>query len=165
MSRLRLHFEQMAQRAVKELARRLRASNTARLFGFELEAAEPGRAVLVMRVRERHRQLHGVVHGGILAALADTTAALAIYMALPPGTHMATVELTINFLEPVAKGKVTAEGRMLRLGKNFGVSECEVRDDHGRLAAKALLTFAIDTGSSAKHDKPSTRSKVGRLKS
>ncbi len=137
-------LEQMAHRAVQELARRLRASNTSRLFGFELEAIEPGRAVVTMRVRERHRQVHGVVHGGIVAALADTAGALAIYMALPRGAHMATVELKINYLEPVAQGKVSAEGRMLRLGKNFAVSECEVRDDAGRLTAKALLTFAIN---------------------
>jgi uncharacterized protein (TIGR00369 family) len=137
-------LEQMAHRAVQELARRLRASNTSRLFGFELEAAEPGRAVVTMRVRERHRQVHGVVHGGIVAALADTAGALAIYMALPRGTHMATVELKINYLEPVAQGKVSAEGRMLRLGRNFAVSECEVRDDAGQLTAKALLTFAVN---------------------
>ena len=139
-----LQFEEMAHRATQELARRLRSSNTSRLFGFELETAEPGRAVVAMRVRRRHRQVHGVVHGGILAALADTTAALAVYMALPRGTPMATVELKINFLEPVARGKVTAEGRMLRLGRNFAVAECDVRDSDGRLAAKALLTFAIN---------------------
>jgi uncharacterized protein (TIGR00369 family) len=140
---MRLQFEKMAHRAAQELSRRLRASNTNRLFGFELEAAEPGRAVVAMRVRERHRQVHGVVHGGIIAALADTTAALAVYMVLPRGTPMATIEMKINFLEPVARGTVTAEGRMLRRGRNFAVAECDVRDHDGRLAAKALLTFAI----------------------
>ncbi len=137
-------FEEMAHRATQELARRLRASNTSRLFGFELDAAEPGRAVVEMHVRQRHRQVHGVVHGGILAALADTTAALAVYMALPRGTPMATVEMKINFLEPVARGKIVAEGRMLRLGRNFAVAECDVRDSDGRLAAKSLLTFAVN---------------------
>lgn len=141
---MRLQFEELAHRAAQELSRRLRSSNTNRLFGFELEAAEPGRAVVAMRVRQRHRQVHGVVHGGIIAALADTTAALAVYMVLPRGTPMATIEMKINFLEPVARGTVTAEGRMLRRGRNFAVAECDVRDHDGRLAAKALLTFAIN---------------------
>ncbi len=140
---MRLQFEEMAHRAVQELGRRLRASNSNRLFGFELEAAEPGRAVVAMRVRQHHRQVHGVVHGGIIAALADTAAALAVYMVLPRGTPMATIEMKINFLEPVARGTMTAEGRMLRRGRNFAVAECDVRDQDGRLAAKALLTFAI----------------------
>lgn len=137
------HFEELAHRAALELARRLRTSHTNRLFGFELEAAEPGRAVVAMRVRQRHRQLHGIVHGGIIAALADTAGALAIYMVLRRGTPMATIEMKINFLEPLAKGTVTAEGRMLRRGRNFAVAECDVRDHEGRLAAKALLTYAI----------------------
>jgi len=140
---MRLQFEELAHRAVKELSRRLRASNTTRWFGFELEAAEPARAVVVLRVRRHHRQVHGVVHGGVIAALADTTAALAVYMALPRGTPLATIEMKINFLEPVAGGTVTAEGRMLRRGRNFAVAECDVRDHNGGLAAKALLTFAI----------------------
>lgn len=141
---MRLQFEELAHRAAQELARRLRSSNTNRLFGFQLEAAEPGRAVVAMRVRQRHRQVHGVVHGGIIAALADTSAALAVYMVLPRGTPMATIEMKINFLEPVDRGTVTAEGRLLRRGRNFAVAECDVRDHDGRLAAKALLTFALN---------------------
>jgi len=140
---MRLQLETATSAAAKELTRRLRSSNTNRLLGFTVEAAEPGRAVLAMRVRELHRQIHGVVHGGIIATLADTAAALGVYMALPRGTPMATVELKINYLEPLVHGVVIAEGRMLRKGRNFAVAECDVRDHDGRLAAKALMTFAI----------------------
>ena len=140
---MRLRFHELAGKAERELARRLRASNTARLFGFELEAAEPGRAVLSMRVRSRHKQIHGVVHGGILAALADTAAGLAIYLAVPRGTRLATIEMKINYLEPVDKGTVTGEARLLRKGKHFAVVECEIRQGDGHLAAKALMTFSI----------------------
>jgi acyl-CoA thioesterase len=140
---MRLRFAQLARHAVHELGRRLRSSNTSRLFGFALEAAEPGRAVVTMRVQPRHIQVHGVVHGGVLAALADTAAALAAYLALPRGTRLATVELKINFLEPVEKGRLLAEGRLLRKGKNLAVAECDIRDAASRLIAKALLTYAI----------------------
>jgi uncharacterized protein (TIGR00369 family) len=144
-------FEDMAHEAVRQLQRGLRESNSARLFGFELDAAEPGRARLRMRVRARHRQLHGVVHGGILAALADTAAALAVYLDLPRGTVLATIELKINYLEPVAKGTVTAEGRVLRVGKSVAVAECDVRDEEHRLAAKALLTYAVGRAPEGTH--------------
>ena len=133
----------MAHRAEGELARRLRSTNAAKMFGFALEAAEPGRAVLKMRVRPRHIQLHGMVHGGILAALADTVGALAIYLLVPRGTRLATIEMKINFLEPVAKGTLLAEGRLLRKGRNIAVSECDVRNEERRLVAKALVTYSI----------------------
>lgn len=140
---MRLQFEQLAHKAARELKRGLRASGSVRLFGFELEAAEPGRAVLRMQVRARHKQIHGVVHGGILAALADTAAGLAIYLALPRGTRLATVEMKINYLEVVRKGTLIAEARLLRRGKNLAVAECDVCENGARLVAKALLTFSI----------------------
>ena len=62
-----------------------------------------------MRVNESHLQVHGVVHGGVLAALADTAGGLATYMACPPGTRVATIEMKINYLEAVEGGSVTAE--------------------------------------------------------
>jgi uncharacterized protein (TIGR00369 family) len=139
---MKSHLIERVRLAEAELARRLRESNAGKLFGFELEAAEEGRAVMRMPVRPRHKQVHGVVHGGILAALADTAGGLATYMAVPPGTRIATVEMKINFLEPVERGTITADARVIRRGRNFAVVECDVRDAAGNLAAKALMTFA-----------------------
>jgi uncharacterized protein (TIGR00369 family) len=99
-----------------------------------------------MRVAPKHKQVHGVVHGGVLAAMADTAGGLATYMVVPRGTRLATVEMKINFLEPVAQGTVLAEARVLRKGRNFAVVDCEVFDAAGRLAAKALMTFSIGAG-------------------
>jgi uncharacterized protein (TIGR00369 family) len=127
----------------RELARRVRASNTARQFGFVLQSAAPGRAVVQMRVGARHRQAHGVVHGGVLAALADTAGGLATYMAAPRGIRVATVEMKINFLEPVEKGKIVADAQILRRGRNLTVVDCDLRDGGGRLVGKALMTFAV----------------------
>src|SRR6266700_2997517 len=82
-------------------------------------------------VREHHKQIHGVVHGGILAALADTTAAIAAYSVVPKGTEIATVELKINYLEPVPGGRIKADARVLRAGRNFVVTECEIFNENG----------------------------------
>jgi uncharacterized protein (TIGR00369 family) len=133
----------LARMAERELARRLDESNPARQFGFRLEAAEPGRAVVRMRVLARHKQVHGVVHGGVLASLADTAGGLATYMLLPRGARVATVEMKMNYLEPVDRGTVLAEAHVLRRGKYLSIVDCEVRDDRGNLVGKALMTFSI----------------------
>lgn len=125
------------------LGRTFHFSNTARQFGFKLETAEPGRAILRMKVLPRHMQIHGVVHGGVLASLADTAGGLAIYLALPQGSRAATVEMKMNFLEPVERGTVFAEARVLRQGKYLAVIECDLRDDRSRLVAKSLMTFSL----------------------
>ncbi len=129
--------------AAHELAEKLNTSNTARQFGFTLREAGPESIVLGMRVVKRHLQVHGVVHGGILAALADTAGGLAVYMWLPRGSRVATVDMKINYLEPVERGVVMAHARVIRLGKNFGVVDCDVTDDTKRLVGKALMTFAV----------------------
>ena len=78
-----------------------------------------------------------------MAALADTSGGLATYMALPHGSRVATVEMKINYLEAVAKGTVRAEAIVLRCGSNLAVVDCDVRDERGKLVAKALMTFSI----------------------
>jgi len=129
--------------AVEELRARLDSSNTAKQFGFALKEAEPGRVVLRMRVDDRHKQVHGVVHGGVLAALADTAGGMATYMSYPRGMRAATIEMKINYLEAVEGGEVEADARVVRAGKHVAVVDCDVRDHTGRLVGKALLTFFV----------------------
>src|SRR5208337_1671487 len=126
--------------------RRMRESKATELLGFDVESVHDGRAIFRLDVRPKHKQIHGVVHGGILAALADTTAAIAAYTMIPRGTELATLELNINYLEPVPGGRVKADARVLRSGRNFVVTECEIFNETGSLAAKALLTFSAASG-------------------
>ncbi len=135
-----------SKRLKEALRLRLKESHATEMLGFALDSVESGRAVLRLDVRRRHKQLHGVVHGGILAAMADTAAAIASYTMLPKGTTLATVELSINYLEAVPRGRVKADARVLRVGRNFVVAECEIRTEDGSLAAKALLTFGAAVG-------------------
>jgi uncharacterized protein (TIGR00369 family) len=142
---------------VTELAIRLRNSAPGQLFGYELDSIGDGKAVMSLQVMDRHKQIHGVVHGGVLASLADTAGAMAAYPLLPKGTRLATVEMTINYLEAVDRGPIIAEARVLRLGRTLAVAECEIKDAEGKLAAKSLLTFAIL--SAAKKPRSSRRKK------
>jgi uncharacterized protein (TIGR00369 family) len=131
------------EKLVTELVRqRMKESKATELLGFDVESVHDGRAIFRLDVRPRHKQIHGVVHGGILAALADTTAAIAAYTAVPRGVELATLEMKINFMEPVPGGTVKADARVLRAGRNFIVTECEIFNESGSLAAKALLTFS-----------------------
>src|SRR5882762_9470295 len=128
--------------------RHLKESRAITMLGFELESASRGHAILWLEARARHKQLNNVVHGGILAAMADTAGAVAAYTTVPKGVALATLELKINYLEAVAGGEIRAEARVLRTGRNFVVAECEIFDGKGKLAAKALMTFGAAGGHS-----------------
>lgn len=135
------------ERRITELVRqRLKESQSSELLGFDVESVHDGRAVFRLDVHPRHKQIHGVVHGGILAALADTTGAIAAYTVIPRGVELATLELKINYLEPVPGGTIRAEAEVLRAGRNFIVVECEIYNESGSLAAKSTMTFTAASG-------------------
>jgi uncharacterized protein (TIGR00369 family) len=124
-------------------AERLRHSNPVNHFGFQLVKAERGRAVFRMPVLDLHKQVHRVVHGGVLAMLADTAGGFAAFLAAPTGARVATIEMKINFLEAVEHGEIKADARVLRQGRTTSVVDCDVTDQDGRLVSKALMTFSI----------------------
>jgi uncharacterized protein (TIGR00369 family) len=124
-------------------AERLRLSNPVNHFGFQLAKAERGRVVFRMPVLDLHKQVHRVVHGGVLAMLADTAGGFAAFLASPSGSRVATIEMKINFLEPVEQGEIKADARVLRQGRTTSVVDCDVTDQNGRLVSKALMTFSV----------------------
>jgi uncharacterized protein (TIGR00369 family) len=148
------------KRGAAELAaiarRALRQSHATRFLGFSLEAIDRGWAVLRLTAGTHHKQIHGVVHGGILAALADTVGAMAAYTVVPRGTAIATIEMKINYLEPVPVGRVRAKAHVLRAGRNFVVTECDVFTPSGKLSAKALITYGAAGGYSIEGDTTKT---------
>src|ERR1700689_3015259 len=90
--------------AASDVRERIRTSNTAKQLGFVIEKAGRGKVTLRMPVKALHKQVYGVVHGGVLAALADTAGGLGAYMAGPRGARGATGGMKINFLEAVEAG-------------------------------------------------------------
>ncbi|MCP9620076.1 PaaI family thioesterase [Nocardia otitidiscaviarum] len=88
--------------------------------------------------------LGGVLHGGVLMALADSTGAVCAYLNLPEGkAGTTTVESKTNFLRAVRSGYATATARPLHAGRAFIVVETEIHDDAGDLVAKVTQTQAV----------------------
>ena len=111
-----------------------------RLVGFVLKAIEPGRAVFELEAGERHHNPMGTLHGGVYCDLADAAMGFAYAATLAEGESFTTVELKINFLRAVRTGTLTAEAKVVKAGATLGYVECEVKDEQGRLVAKAAST-------------------------
>ena len=111
-----------------------------RLLGLVLKVIEPGHAVFEMEADERHHNPMGTLHGGVYCDLADAAMGYAYAATLAEGETFTTVELKINFLRAVRQATLTAEGKVVRAGGTLGYVECEVKDEQGRLVAKAAST-------------------------
>ena len=111
-----------------------------RLIGFVLKSIEPGHAIFEMEADERHHNPMGTLHGGIYCDIADAAMGYAYAATLVEGETFTTIELKINFLRAVRKATLTAEARVVRAGSTVGYVECEVKDQTGKLVAKAAST-------------------------
>jgi uncharacterized protein (TIGR00369 family) len=86
----------------------------------------------------------GVLHGGVLMALADSTGAACAFLNLPAGsTGTTTVESKTNFLRAVRAGYVEATSRPLHTGRTLIVVETDLRDDSGRLVARVTQSQLV----------------------
>ena len=64
---------------------------------------------------------NGVLHGGVIAAIADEAAWHALVHAHQGHREMTTTELKVNYLRPMAGKKVVARVYVLRAGKTLSV--------------------------------------------
>ena len=112
----------------------------ARLLGFTMKSVEPGHAVFEMEAYDRHHNPMGTLHGGVYCDLADAAMGYAYAATLGKGETFTTIELKINFLRAVRKATLTAEARVVKAGGTLGYVECDVKDQTGRLVARAAST-------------------------
>ena len=128
---------------IEELRVRLAASPFHTWAGMEIVEASPGRVTVAMRVEERHVNLQGFVHGGMLAILADTACGLSIRSAMEPGRLHVTADMDIHFLAPASPGRVLGRGTAVKVGRSLAFAEASIEDDDGRLLARAQTRFSV----------------------
>jgi uncharacterized protein (TIGR00369 family) len=113
----------------------------AHLLGLELGLVERGAATLHLQLRDELLRNGGITHGGVIASIADTAAAFAVNTLLEPNQTTATVDLTIHYLRPLIKGRITAQARVLRAGRRLVVINVNVLDEAGAVAATVITTY------------------------
>ena len=87
---------------------------------------------------------NGILHGGVIMALADSAGGASAMLNLPEGAAgTATIESKTNFLGAVRGGTVTATATPLHRGSTTIVVETSVRDSAGRLVAKVTQTQLV----------------------
>jgi uncharacterized protein (TIGR00369 family) len=113
-----------------------------RTLGLELKEAEAGRAVFEAAVRPDLLQ-NGLLHGGVLASIADSACAVAAISRIFPERYATTINLQVSYLKPVATGRFRAVGRCVRAGKTVLFSQAEVFDEKGALVCSASSQLMV----------------------
>ncbi|MFZ0718824.1 MAG: PaaI family thioesterase [Mycobacterium sp.] len=113
-------------------------------LGITADAAGPEGVVLSLDWAQNLTTGGGVLHGGIVMALADTSGAVCAFLNLPEGAGgTTTIESKTNFMAATRSGTVKAHSRPLHVGRRVIVVETEIRGDDGKLAAKTIQSQAV----------------------
>lgn len=81
------------------------------------------------------------MHGGVLAAIAETTAGLSLLAAL--GQAGPAIDLRVDYHRPVRSGPLRGRGRVLRAGGTITSIESFVHDADDRLVASGRAVFLV----------------------
>jgi 1,4-dihydroxy-2-naphthoyl-CoA hydrolase len=129
----------------RELIERFNEVNRDRFgghLGYRLVDVRRGWARIEVDCRPQLMNPSGVMHGGASFGLADSAVAAALLTIYGAGNALLTIEMKINYLEPIVSGLVIAEASVLRSSRRSAYAEVDVWAG-GKLAARATTTCMI----------------------
>jgi uncharacterized protein (TIGR00369 family) len=103
-----------------------------------------GSAVVEMTPTEDMANTMGLVHGGMISALADSAMGRSLRTIKPGVVRSMSFDLKLSFISAAKVGEMLrATGWVVHAGRRTAVTECRVEGPGGRLVATASGTFAI----------------------
>lgn len=131
---------------INEIQEIVRHSPFPNHMAMRLSKMDIGLASIELDLSNIHLQPFGLVHGGVIATMIDTATFWAVFMCIPEKAGLVNVDLKLNYLKPVTKGMLKAEGRSIRDGKSICYSEARVYDESGELIAHGTSTLMVLPG-------------------
>jgi len=112
-----------------------------KLLGVRIVRRHTDGVTIECKLRDELLNGAGVVHGGVLASMADTAMGIALHNHFGGRRPITTTDLKINYLRPVKHGKAVARSYLMRVGKTLCVGRVELFDAERKLAAVAIVTY------------------------
>ncbi|AGA69474.1 hypothetical protein Desdi_2029 [Desulfitobacterium dichloroeliminans LMG P-21439] len=123
----------------------LGTSNIWRYLGIDIITNEQGKRGVKINNTDDLKQVHGSLHGGIIATAIDTAMAVAVNETIGPDHYAVTVELKVNYLLPVVDSDIYAYANLVKAGKRLFIGTINVYDENDSLVAIGSSTFSLIT--------------------
>lgn len=99
--------------------------------------------IIGLRIEERHTNIRGIAHGGMLLTLADSALGIVLSSSRTPPQPMVTVNLSTDFVECANPGDwVEAHVDIQRVGKRLAFANCYLMVGERRIL-RASGVFAL----------------------
>ncbi|MDR1542391.1 MAG: PaaI family thioesterase [Clostridiales bacterium] len=123
------------------------------LLSMKLREMEIGYARVEIDVIKKHLNPFGWLHGGVYSSIIDAASYWSLYCEMEEDAGAVSIDLNVDFTLTVNQGKITAEGKPIKIGRSILIAEASVKDERGKLLAhgrsKLLMTPGLQTISQA----------------
>jgi len=113
-------------------------------IGCIVEESSKDKAILSIDIQEHHLQHMGYIHGGVISTLADNTGWFVLEPHLKDSQTAMTQELTVNYLYPGKGKKLTAKGKLIKLGKKTAFVHVDLFCDDKLIASSTSHLAVLD---------------------
>jgi acyl-CoA thioesterase len=123
--------------------RRIEPGPLSALLGFRLLHVDRDGAHVEADPAPEHLNGGGIVHGGYLSALLDTTTGWAVHAQLPAGVAAPHVQISVQFVRAALPGAtLICHGRCVSAGRRIASAEAEIVQGE-RTIARAVTSHAV----------------------
>lgn len=112
--------------------------------GATLGMVEAGRVEIEAPFGAHITEQHGIIHGGVVGAIADSAAGYAAYSLMGAKDSVLTVEYKLNLLAPAKGERILARAEVMRPGRTLTIVRSDVSAFEGEketLCATAVVTL------------------------
>jgi uncharacterized protein (TIGR00369 family) len=114
-------------------------------MGMSIADVAEGHVVLRVELQPSQLNADGIVHGGVLPAIADGAMGNALRTLHGPAAQVLTAEVHLHYLRPVRGGALLADGRVVQSGRRLSFGEVEIREEgSGKAVARGSGVFVVE---------------------
>jgi uncharacterized protein (TIGR00369 family) len=88
----------------------------------------------------------GGLHGGVYSSSIDTAAYWAVYGSVDENIGLISIDLHVDNISTVQKGKIIVEGNQIKAGRTICFSAGTIKDENGRILAHGISKILVTNG-------------------
>jgi len=142
-------MKELNKKHIEAVIKLINSSPYFSLLSINVCAIEYGYCKIEVNLEEKHLNPFGGLHGGVYSSAIDTAAYWAVYGSVDEDMGLISIDLHVDNISSVQKGKLIVEGKQIKAGRTICFSEGVIKDENGKLLAhgisKLLVTNNLQT--------------------
>lgn len=115
-----------------------------RLMGFEILSFDENEARGRLKITEHHHQPAGLVHGGVMATMAETLASWATWVAVSKDGKIGVgLSNQAHFIRSARSGSLHGLAKRRHRGRSTWIWDVEISDDDDNICALVRMTIMV----------------------